>query len=49
MIAPKHLPRTSGAGPRSVLIPGTRKAAPHPWRDRLLAARQGRPGKEAAA
>lgn len=34
---------------RPVLIPGTRRAAVHPWRDRLHAARAGKPSTKDAA
>lgn len=34
---------------RQVLIPGTRKAAPHPLRDRLRAAMDGKPTTKASA
>lgn len=56
----RHVPRTPGYKviddviheqvlERQVLIPGTRKAAPHPLRDRLRAAMDGQPTTKAMA
>lgn len=57
----RHLPRTAGIKvdedgnvferrlQRQVLIPGRRKAAPHPWAARLRAAMDGQPTTKAMA